>query len=354
VKGFENRPALAHARMFASWTLGVALILSGSAAAVGSGPLGVPVTAPPEEQRAIQLDRSAANPSAEIFEQLDDGQPFGTAKGVVANFGGPERWVRNVSHATLSAFRPTIPATGAAMVVVPGGGFMQLAIDREGYAVAKWLNERGIVAFVLKYRTATLPTDAQAFLQATQEVSRQVQGNIVPGHYSVTDLFPENERNAMLAGKEDGLAAIRYIRTHASQYSVRPNRIGIMGFSAGAAIAIAVALSADPVDRPDLVAPIYGLLPNNDPLTSTPPPAFIAAAGNDALGPGSVQVYDAWHAGGGVAELHVFEDGGHGFGVLHQGKSSDQWVQLFDSWLATHGFSSSPAPYRPCRNAIQR
>ena len=99
---------------------------------------------------------------------------------------------------------------------------------------------------------------------------------------------------------------------------------------------------ADTASRPDLVAVIYGFPPNPNPVPATAPPAFIAAAADDmATSAGISTVYGAWHSAGVPAELHVFEAGGHGFGVLHQGKSSDQWLSLFDHWLRAHGFEAS-------------
>jgi acetyl esterase/lipase len=307
-------------------------------------PLGVPIPAPAEERNAIKLKGRVVNSAPEAWERLDSGLPLGASEGSVAKFRGPERWVRNVSEPTLSPFLPDpSKSSGAAVIVLPGGGFMQLAIDREGYSVARWLNERGIAAFVLKYRLAPMPADPGAFFKAIVPVFVRAQeaASRSPAGSTAIDILPQLN-SAMLTAREDGLEAMRYVRTHASQWGISPNRIGIMGFSAGAITAIGVAVQADASSRPDLVAPIYGLLPDATTIPASAPPAFIAVAADDAVASvSSIAAYNAWHSAGARAELHVFVDGGHGFGILQQGKSSDQWPQLFDHWLHVQGFEIS-------------
>jgi acetyl esterase/lipase len=304
----------------------------------------MPVAPPPQERDAIDLSGKTANPVAEEWDSLDTGLPPGAAPGSMGNFGGPELWVRNSSRATLTPFLPKSgKSTGAAMIVAPGGGFMQLAIDREGYSVARWLTQRGIAAFVLKYRLAPMPADQEAFLHAMTQIYSTVQENAERARASGTtltlvELFPPEQRAALLAAREDGAEAVAYVRRHAAQWKLSPDRIGIMGFSAGAVTAIDVALTADEASRPDLVAPIYGSLSGEKSVPASAPPTFIAAAADDPFGRYSLDVYSAWRAKSVPAELHLFENGGHGFGVLRQGTSSDQWPELFDRWLRTHGF----------------
>jgi acetyl esterase/lipase len=219
---------------------------------------------------------------------------------------------------------------------------MELAIDREGYSVAKWLNQLGIAAFVLKYRLAPTPPDP---LQASMRIAERVKESALrlqarAGGGRVIDLLSEEQRNAMFAAREDGLEAVRYVRAHAAQWGLSSNYIGIVGFSAGALTAVDVALKSDATSRPDLVAPIYGALSDTTEVPSSAPPAFIAVAGDDVMVSLSMEMYSAWRANGATAELHVLENGGHGFGMLHQGKRSDQWPELFDHWLAAHGFET--------------
>ena len=180
----------------------------------------------------------------------------------------PELVVFNVSTPTLMPFLPDpAKATGAAMVVVPGGGFIGLAIDREGHTIARWLNERGIAAFVLKYRVAPTLADPQALAKTPPK--RVVAWRETPsGTFAV---FPEKRiKAAVRAAQEDALEAIRYVRAHAAEWKLSPGRIRIMGFSAGAITSVNVAANADADSRPDLVAPIYGAVLDG---TKVPPTA---------------------------------------------------------------------------------
>jgi acetyl esterase/lipase len=310
-------------------------------------PLGRPIPPPAEEGHAIRLPLRTPNAAAESWEQTVGGVPTGAKAESVAVFDGDERWVRNVSTPTLSVFRPDASrSTGVAFIVAPGGGFMQLAIDREGYSPARWLNERGITAFVLKYRLAPMPGDQMEFYRAMMKVGAHAQDVAahMPSGAAFHDMLPELQRRAMIAAREDGLEAVHYVRTHAAKFGISPDRIGMLGFSAGATTVIGVVQKADAGSRPDAIASIYGLLPDKSPLAS-PVPAFIAVADDDPLASGSsLAIYRTWRSAQAPVELHVFAAGGHGFGVLHQGKSSDQWLDLFDHWLRLQGFESSNTP----------
>jgi acetyl esterase/lipase len=329
--------------LLAAVSLLASAMVSGTAAA--GSPLGNPIPPPAEDRHALVLPLRTTNPVHESWEKTTGGLPTGAKPGSVAAFDGNERWVRNVSAASLSVFLPDpSKSTGAAVIVAPGGGFMQLAIDREGYSAARWLNQRGIAAFVLKYRLAPMPQEQQAFFQAMMMVGAHAQevAARTPAGVTFHDMLPELQREAMNAAQDDGLDAVRYVRQHAAQFKISPHRIGMLGFSAGATTAIGVVQKADVASRPDLIASIYGLLPDRSPLAMPAPPAFIAVAADDTLASGSsLAIYDAWRSAHVPVELHVFDAGGHGFGVLHQGKSSDQWLGLFDHWLYTQGFETS-------------
>ena len=214
---------------------------------------------------------------------------------------------------------------------------MVLGMDLQGYQIARWLNERGIAAFVLKYRLVSTPKDLGAFL-------RVVAGS--PSSYSEVVSQKQGEQEE-IATREDGLEAVRYVRAHASQWKIAPDRIGFMGFSAGGYTAVAVAMKADDASRPNLVALIYGTKPGVLTVPPSAPPIFIAASSDDPLYSigGSVDAffdtYLAWQKLGIPAELHLFGTGGHGFGIAPQGKSSDQWTDLFDHWLRAEGFATT-------------
>jgi len=193
--------------------------------------------------------------------------------------------VTNVSKPTLTVFKP-VPGTenGTAIIVCPGGGFMALSIDSEGIGVAKYLAAKGVTAFVLKYRLAHTGEDATqefATLYADRQKFRETVSNIVP--LSIAD----------------GLAAVTYVRQHASQWGVSPDRVGIIGFSAGGAVTAGVAFQYKPESRPAFVAPIYAGAGRfrDASVPSDAPPMFIAAASDDSLGlaEDSVALYQKWN-----------------------------------------------------------
>ena len=140
----------------------------------------------------------------------------------------------------------------------------------------------------------------------------------------------------------DGRAAIQYVRAHASEYGIDPSRIGIMGFSAGGTVAASTAFNYTLENRPDFVAPIYAYMPPSlqGPVLADAPPLFIAAATDDDLGIAShsVDLYSKWLAAKKPAELHIYEKGGHGFGMRQQNIPTDTWIDRFGDWLGLNGY----------------
>ena len=138
----------------------------------------------------------------------------------------------------------------------------------------------------------------------------------------------------------DGLTAVKYVREHATDYKIDPNKIGFMGFSAGATLTMSVVYSAADEDRPNFVAPIYAyenaIIGSAVPSAKTP--IFICAASDDDLGfaTHSVHIYLKWLAANQPAELHMYEKGKHGFGTKKQGLPVDTWMDRFADWLAMH------------------
>ena len=224
--------------------------------------------------------------------------------------------VFNVVTPTLTAYLPERnKATGTGVIIAPGGAFVALAIDLEGNKVARWLQEKGIAAFVLKYR-----------------IMEKRQEGIPAG------------MNMDLAGKygiADGIQALKVVRQHAAEWGVSPNRIGFLGFSAGAMVTSGSLLQNDAKARPNFAAMIYGgpfgVMPSIPPKL---PPMFLAWAQDDnvALAP-IVKFHDALKAAGHNPEVHVFSAGGHGFGMKKQGTTSDHWIDLFYDWLEAQGFT---------------
>jgi acetyl esterase/lipase len=233
--------------------------------------------------------------------------------------------ITSVNKPSITIFLPAPDqATGAAVIIAPGGGHRELWMDHEGYNVARWLSEHGIAAFVLKYRLA----------KATNST-----------YTADGDELADMQR------------AIRLVRSRAQTWGVDPNRLGVMGFSAGGEVAYLSAMhhdkgaagAADPIDRqncrPDFQALIY---PGNsrriEPATNSPP-AFLACGSNDRqdISEGLATVYLKFKQAGVPTELHIYAGVGHGFG-LRPGDSGpvSKWLDRFDEWLGQSGFLKKP------------
>ncbi|MEQ1586625.1 MAG: alpha/beta hydrolase [Cyclobacteriaceae bacterium] len=237
--------------------------------------------------------------------------------------------VVDVSKPTLTPFIPDKP-NGTAIIVAPGGAFHILSIESEGNQVAKKLNEKGITVFVLKYRLVhsdpSKPENSLMTLMATRNFKKLDSINA-----SVVKL-----------ALQDGLAAVKYVRDHAKEYKIDPNKIGFMGFSAGGTVTMSVVYSANDATRPNFVAPIYlyakAVIGSTVPTVKTP--IFIVAASDDELGLAShsVNVYSKWFEANQPAELHMYEKGGHGFGMNKKNLPTDSWIDRFTDWLGLHGY----------------
>jgi acetyl esterase/lipase len=224
--------------------------------------------------------------------------------------------------------RPYLPAkesaTGAAVLVIPGGGHAEIWAEHEGATVASWLSAHGVAAFVLKYRLAR-----------EKRSTYTIDGNEVP----------------------DAERAIRLIRHSAAEWNVDPNRIGVMGFSAGGQLTVLAATrfdagnpqASDPIDRessrPNFQAPIYpGPLPDvNVDLANLPkdtPQAFLLCGDQDSMkiAAGLAEYYAALKRSGIPAELHIYAGIGHGFGVRPSNTGPIAgWTDRFLEWLNARG-----------------
>jgi acetyl esterase/lipase len=236
--------------------------------------------------------------------------------------------VANVTKPSLTVFKPSPELrNGTALVICPGGGFMALSISSEGTDVAKYMAARGVTAFVLKYRLAHTGDDA------TQEFAALIEDH---------QKFREMASKIVPLADADGLAAVTYVRQHASEWGVSPDRVGIIGFSAGGAVTAGVAFHYRPEGRPAFVAPIYagGERFEDATVPADAPPMFIAAATDDQLGlvPVSIAIYEKWTAAHKSAEMHLYAKGGHGFGMRTHNLPTDHWIDRFADWLALEGF----------------
>jgi acetyl esterase/lipase len=236
--------------------------------------------------------------------------------------------VTNVTKPSLTVFKPSPELrNGTALVICPGGSFVALDINSEGNDFARYVAARGVTAFVLKYRLAHTREDAvQEFNEMLKDGQklREMLGKTVP----------------LAVG--DGLAAVTYVRQHASEWGVSPDRVGIVGFSAGGAVTAGVAFHYLPESRPAFVAPIYApaLGFKDATVPADAPPMFVAAATDDELGlaPVSVYLYEKWIAAHKSAELHLYSKGGHGFAMRKQNLPVDHWIDRFTDWIELQGW----------------
>jgi acetyl esterase/lipase len=239
-------------------------------------------------------------------------------------------FARNVTVATLTPFLPDpAKASGAAVIVAPGGGFRTLSMQNEGWDVAKALADKGVAAFVLKYRLVQTPPDMAGFEQ------------------SMKDMFsgkgprpPMNQDPAVQFAPQiaDARAAFALVRAHAKEWHIDPDRIGMVGFSAGAMLTMSTELYGQDA-KPAFLGEIYGSLAPINNVPADAPPLFIALAADDPLfGNGGFGLIDSWRAAKHPVEFHLYEQGGHGFGMYKKPTTSTTWIYNFTSWLDMHGF----------------
>jgi len=277
----------------------------------------------------------AAPVSAQAQSQPGDVYPVYPAGTLDIPAGAPPETadngrVRNVTIPTLTVFHPKPGAdTGTAIIVAPGGGFEHLSMINEGSAVARRLADLGVTAIVLKYRLAkSMPHPPAPPVPAPGPA-------LTPAQRAQA----QNSSPSAIRAMADGDAAVAFVRAHATDLHIAPNRIGFLGFSAGAVIALHVATNPNPAARPDFAAAIYGAMPGDAVVPKPAPPLFLAVAADDKLvGPASsLAIFTAWHAAGSDAELHLFQSGGHGFGMTQQATTSDRWIDEFTWWLQMRG-----------------
>lgn len=224
--------------------------------------------------------------------------------------------VLNVVTPTLTVYLPERgKATGSGVIIAPGGAFVALAIEHEGYKVARWLQEKGFAAFVLKYRVV------------------EKRGEGIPAGMNMDEVGKY--------GIADGIQALRVVRQHASAWGIGQDRIGFVGFSAGAMVASGTLLNPDVAARPNFAAMIYGgpfgVMPS---IPAKLPPMFLAWAQDDAVALAAiVKFHDALKTAGQKPEVHIYSAGGHGFGMRKQGTSSDHWIDDLYYWLEAQGFT---------------
>jgi len=252
--------------------------------------------------------------------------------------GKPVTGVYNVSRPTMTVYAPKDGNTGAAVVVFPGGGFEQLAIDLEGTEACDWLTAEGITCVLLKYRVPSAPYDWRC------------------------DCRPHNLA-VPVAALEDAQRALRLVRFHANEWHIDPHRVGVLGFSAGGYLVAEISTNfklplyapADEADResarPDFALAIYpghlatadDKLNPNVPVSRETPPTFLVQAEDDYTdGVKQSLVYYAALAKVRVpAELHLYASGGHAFGLRTTNLPITLWPKMAEAWLRRIGIISN-------------
>lgn len=256
--------------------------------------------------------------------------------------GKPYVWVSNITRPTMTVYAPRGKNTRVAVVVFPGGGFEGLAIDLEGTEVCDWLTSEGITCVLLKYRVPSLPYDWHCKCR------------------------PNDLATSTLA-LEDAQRTIGLVRFHAAEWHIDPNKIGVLGFSAGGYLVAEISTQfrgrlykpVDPADkescRPDFAVGIYPghlragdayKLNPNIPVTRETPPTFLVQAEDDDVDGvnQSLAYYIALKNASVPVEMHLYAKGGHAFGLRRSNLPITAWPQLLGTWLKTSGIiSQSPA-----------
>lgn len=275
----------------------------------------------PEEPNAIPLGTGGVNdqPASETwFKQWGD--PM----------------ARNITTATLTPFLPKPgKANGTTVIVAPGGGFRWLSMGNEGWEVAKALAEQGITAFVLKYRLHPTPEsldDFKAWMNRPRPTTPPADSSDSSNKSEPTPR-PQRDLSNQL---EDAEAAYAMIVKRAKEWGVDTDRIGMIGFSAGAGLTMHSTLNSKTMNLA-FIGPIYGGMGSVE-VPKNAPPMFNVIAVDDFLFRGQFGVIDSWYKAGIPVEFHLYQNGGHGFGLGNPNRTSNRWFDAFIHWLDVNGF----------------
>ena len=287
-----------------------------------------------------QTSRPAAAPSDTMVAIATPAQPdaielgTGPLPGATAAESSHSQYnsqfARNVTVATLTPFLPEpAKATGAAVIVAPGGGFRTLSMDNEGWGVARKLAEHGVAAFVLKYRLNQTPADLATFARPPAPAS-------APSSPPASRPAP-GAMGANLAPQiADADAAFALVRKNAEKWHVDADRVGMIGFSAGAMLTMTTTLHSDTA-KPAFIGDVYGPLGAVE-VPADAPPLFIAIAADDPLMRLDFGLITSWKTAKRPVEFHLYEQGGHGFGMYDKETTSTGWFDAYVRWLGMHGY----------------
>ncbi|HSJ69857.1 MAG TPA: alpha/beta hydrolase [Anditalea sp.] len=266
--------------------------------------------------------------------------PLGT--GGVEDQPATETWfrqwgdpmARNITTATLTPFLPNPEkANGTAVIVAPGGGFRWLSMGNEGWEVAQALADQGIAAFVLKYR---LHPTAESLDEFKAWMDRPRSAPAASPTTSQNETPPSPPQRDLSNQLEDAEAAYAMILDRAEEWGVDTDRIGMIGFSAGAGLTMHSTLHSQTM-KLAFIGPIYGGMGSVD-VPKNAPPMFNVIATDDFLFNGQNGVIESWYKAGIPVEFHLYQNGGHGFGLGNPDRTSSRWFDAFIYWLEVNDF----------------
>jgi len=266
--------------------------------------------------------------------------PLGT--GGVENQPASETWfkqwgdpmARNITKATLTPFLPEPgKANGTAVIVAPGGGFSWLSLGNEGWEVAEALAKQGVAAFVLKYRLNPTPEKLEDFMAW---MNRPRTPAPAPTDGSKAPTPPPAPQRNLDNQLQDAEAAYAMIINRAQEWGVDTKRIGMIGFSAGAGLTMHSTLHSKTM-KLAFIGPIYGGMGSVE-VPKNAPPMFNVIASDDFLFRGQFGVIDSWYKAGIPVEFHLYQNGGHGFGLGNPNRTSNKWFDAFMHWLDVNKF----------------
>ncbi len=262
--------------------------------------------------------------------------------GGVEDQPAPETWfrqwgdpmARNISAATLTPFLPEADkANGAAVIVAPGGGFRWLSMGNEGWEVAEALAEQGIAAFVLKYRLHPTPESLDDFRESMNRTFSEASDT---SDNSEDEEPPRRPRRDLSSQLEDAEAAYDMIVERAEEWGVDTDRLGMIGFSAGAGLTMHSTLNSETMELA-FIGPIYGGMGPVE-VPEDAPPMFNVIAVDDFLFNGQFGVIKSWYEADIPVEFHLYQNGGHGFGLGNPDRTSNRWFDAFIHWLDVNDF----------------
>lgn len=307
-----------HLRTFTRSSIVACALLILSASVMAQDGAIYPLAAPPEPN-AILLGTGGV-----------DNQP--ASESWFRQWGDP--MARNITVATLTPFLPKPgTANGAAVIVAPGGGFRWLSMGNEGWEVAQALANKGIAAFVLKYRLQPTPPsldDFKAWMNRPRTApppSSDTSGNATPPSPPQMDLSNQ---------LKDAEAAYALILKRSKEWGVDTDRIGMIGFSAGAGLTMHSTLNSKTM-KLAFIGPIYGGMGPVE-VPKNAPPMFNVIASDDFLFGGQTGVIQSWFKAGRPVEFHLYQNGGHGFGLGNPDRTSNRWFDAFIHWLEVNRF----------------